>query len=259
MLESQPSSAISTPKPDMAHQTGWVATVKSIPCVRAAATTEPAIATPIAAPTCRLVDATAAATPDCAGGMPDTAVCVIGGFTNPTPEPNTAYTTNSIGSGVVSDSRVNARQLIPSKIPAIISEGRVPRAASNRPENGELTAIPSAIGIVHKPVRRAENFSSCCMQFQADRPAFLPLVTAAPKYRHRKVDRSRMRANVAALLQAHQPALKPDEAARVAEVTVQIFKGMNGAFAQQNEKEGTAIAVEFKMVLTVYLSKRLRA
>src|SRR3954451_471776 len=33
------------------------------------------------APTCRLVEATAAATPACAGGMPETAVFVIGGFT----------------------------------------------------------------------------------------------------------------------------------------------------------------------------------
>src|SRR5207247_940918 len=55
-----------------------------------AASTEPITATPRAAPTWRLVDATAAATPACSRGMPDTAVLVIGAFTRPKPAANTA-------------------------------------------------------------------------------------------------------------------------------------------------------------------------
>ncbi len=52
-----------------------------------ATATAPMIATPSERPTCRLVEATAAATPACAGGIPDTAVFVIGGFTAPKPRP----------------------------------------------------------------------------------------------------------------------------------------------------------------------------
>ena len=49
--------------------------------------TAPTTATPSVIPTCRLVEATAAATPAWAGGIPETAVFVIGGFTSPEPSP----------------------------------------------------------------------------------------------------------------------------------------------------------------------------
>jgi hypothetical protein len=41
------------------------------------------------APTWRLVEATEAATPACARGMPDMAVLEMGGLTNPKPTPKT--------------------------------------------------------------------------------------------------------------------------------------------------------------------------
>ena len=47
------------------------------------------MATPSALPTWRLVEATAAATPACSRGMPDTAVLVIGALTKPNPMPQT--------------------------------------------------------------------------------------------------------------------------------------------------------------------------
>ena len=52
-----------------------------------AATTVPLTATPRDEPTCRLVEATAAATPAWLRGMPLTAVLVMGGFTRPKPIP----------------------------------------------------------------------------------------------------------------------------------------------------------------------------
>jgi hypothetical protein len=54
------------------------------------AATAPNTATPSVMPTWRLVVATAAATPACAGGIPDTAVLAIGGLTSAKPKPNTA-------------------------------------------------------------------------------------------------------------------------------------------------------------------------
>ena len=50
-------------------------------------TTAPTTATPKVTPTCRLVEATAPATPACEGGMPEIAVLVIGGLTAPEPIP----------------------------------------------------------------------------------------------------------------------------------------------------------------------------
>ena len=78
------------PQPVMIHQIGCVASVKLDPLVRLAVTTVPAIATPIAAPTCLLVEAIAAATPACARGIPATALLEIAGFTIPSPSPNEA-------------------------------------------------------------------------------------------------------------------------------------------------------------------------
>ena len=48
----------------------------------------PSTATPSVAPTWRLVEATAAATPACDGGIPVIAVFVIGGLIIPVPMPN---------------------------------------------------------------------------------------------------------------------------------------------------------------------------
>ena len=66
----------------MIHQPGWVATAKPWPSAPEPPppATAPSTATPSVWPTCRLVEATAAATPAWDGGMPDTAVLVIGGL-----------------------------------------------------------------------------------------------------------------------------------------------------------------------------------
>lgn len=53
-----------------------------------AASTAPTTATPSVWPSWRLVEATAAATPAWARGMPETAVLVMGALTKPKPTPN---------------------------------------------------------------------------------------------------------------------------------------------------------------------------
>ena len=90
-LVSIPVSRTATPHPATIHQPTWLASAKPSrngPC-SADSTAEPATATPSTEPTCLLVDATAAATPACALGMPDTAVFVIGALTRPNPMPKT--------------------------------------------------------------------------------------------------------------------------------------------------------------------------
>jgi len=75
------------PQAVMIHQMGCVARTKSVPWAWLATTTVPEIATPKAEPTWRLVEATAAATPDCESGMPATALLEIAGLTMPRPIP----------------------------------------------------------------------------------------------------------------------------------------------------------------------------
>ena len=76
-----PRTSTANPQPDMIHHPTWLAAAKLTSPERAAATAEPMTATPSDWPSCRLVDATAAATPDWDGGIPETAVKVIGEFT----------------------------------------------------------------------------------------------------------------------------------------------------------------------------------
>ena len=75
----------------MIHHPECVAAAKLGPIAPEIAPPEiaPSTATPSVIPTCRLVEAMAAATPACAAGIPDTAVFVIGGLTSPEPSPNT--------------------------------------------------------------------------------------------------------------------------------------------------------------------------
>jgi hypothetical protein len=76
----------------MSQNTGWVEAANVALCAirMPLPATVPAMATPRDAPTCRLVEATAAATPACERGIPETAVFVIGAFTMPSPTPKMA-------------------------------------------------------------------------------------------------------------------------------------------------------------------------
>jgi hypothetical protein len=78
------SVAIARPSAARIHQSGWVV------CAVTSPATAPSTATPSAIPACRLVVATAAATPACAGGILETAVCAMGGLVSANPSPNTA-------------------------------------------------------------------------------------------------------------------------------------------------------------------------
>jgi threonine dehydratase len=86
-----PRTRMIAPQAATIHQPGSLAgtnPVRRAPC-RLSLSTEPMTATPSELPTCRLVEATPAATPACCLGIPDTAALVIGAFTRPNPTPNT--------------------------------------------------------------------------------------------------------------------------------------------------------------------------
>src|SRR5206468_4365397 len=108
---SSPMSRTAVPHPVMIHQPAWLAWVnptRSGPC-SAEVTTDPTTATPRVTPIWRLVEATAAATPACARGMPATAVVVIGAFTMPNPMPRITYAAMRKPVGVVGVRPVSRR------------------------------------------------------------------------------------------------------------------------------------------------------
>src|SRR5207302_11325635 len=96
--------------------------------------TAPTIATPSVAPTCRLVEATAAATPACEGGIPETAVLVIGGLTSPKPNPNTEYAPRMYAGEVSADIRVSITAATGSAAPATTNGPREPWRPTIRPD-----------------------------------------------------------------------------------------------------------------------------
>src|SRR5580700_401372 len=88
--DARPSTSTAAPQAVITHQMACVAVVKSVPRAWLMATIVPETATPMAAPTWRLVEAMAAATPAWDNGIPATALLEIAGFTMPRPTPNSA-------------------------------------------------------------------------------------------------------------------------------------------------------------------------
>jgi len=89
------------------------------------------------------------------------------------------------------------------------------------------------------------------------RPAYLPLMTA-PRVKTRDMGtRNRLREHLAGLFCDRQPNLTHEEAFRIANMTMQVLKGMSPLLDGVNAKEKEAIVCEFKILLVGYLSARL--
>src|SRR6185295_19047828 len=134
VVPTTPSATTTNPHPITTTHAGRAAAAKSPNDVaNCEITRDPSTATPSAEPTCLLVEATPAATPACATGIPDTAAFVIGALISPKPTPNTTYATKSSTSGVLA-SRGRSRQP-PAAIPTppITRGSRAPRRATIRP------------------------------------------------------------------------------------------------------------------------------
>jgi AcrR family transcriptional regulator len=92
-----------------------------------------------------------------------------------------------------------------------------------------------------------------------NRPAYIPLMNAPKNYKRDPAARIRLREHFAALFREKQPELTPEAAFRVANVAVQVVKGMNPLYADAKPAERVEVVREFKLLLTSYLSARLQA
>ena len=95
--------------------------------------------------------------------------------------------------------------------------------------------------------------------FLRDRPAFVPLLVAAPGYRHPPAERDQLRGHVSTLLSAHQPAMTPADASRVASVVVEVLKSFSTLFTSTPEGEQARVLNEFRLLLRSYLTARLQS
>jgi len=103
----------------------------------------------------------------------------------------------------------------------------------------------------------ADRILDVMVEFMETRPAYIPLINAR-SYKRDPGARHRLRSLFAALFREKRPGLTVDEAVRVASVAVQVVKGMSPLYADASAAERKELVREFKMVLTTYLSARLR-
>ena len=91
------------------------------------------------------------------------------------------------------------------------------------------------------------------------RPAYIPLLNASGSYKRDPAARNRLRERLASMFREKSPALTREDAFRVANTTVQVLKGMHPLYAEAKGAEKEEIVGEFKLLLTSYLSTRLKA
>jgi AcrR family transcriptional regulator len=97
------------------------------------------------------------------------------------------------------------------------------------------------------------------IDFMENRPAYIPLLSAPRSYKRDPAPGIRLREHFAALFREKQPELTKEAAFRIANVALQVVKGMNPLYAEAKAAEREEIVREFKLLLTSYLSSRLRA
>jgi AcrR family transcriptional regulator len=95
------------------------------------------------------------------------------------------------------------------------------------------------------------------IDFMENRPAYIPLLSAPKSYKRDPAARNRLREHFATLFRERRPEMTQDAAFRVANVTVQVVKGMSPLYADAKAAEREEIVQEFKLLLTSYLSSRL--
>jgi AcrR family transcriptional regulator len=97
------------------------------------------------------------------------------------------------------------------------------------------------------------------LDFIERRPAYIPVLTVSRNFRREPAVRNRLREHFAVMFRTKRPEMTREAAFRVANVTVQLLKGMNALYADTKGTEREEIVREFKLVMLNYLNARLKA
>jgi len=90
-------------------------------------------------------------------------------------------------------------------------------------------------------------------EFAAERPAYLPLIAAPIKFARDAAVRQDLRVQFSKAFIAKNPALSRERALLIANVVVQIMKGLIALYATMPMRDRVMVIAEFKRVLTDYL------
>ncbi len=104
-----------------------------------------------------------------------------------------------------------------------------------------------------------ERIFAVLVEFLERRPAYIPLLSAPRMHKRDTAARNRLREHFADLFRKKRPELTAGAALRLANVTLQVVKGMNQLYAEAAAGPGEReeILREFKLLLTGYLRSRL--
>jgi AcrR family transcriptional regulator len=108
-------------------------------------------------------------------------------------------------------------------------------------------------------VQIADRIFDVMVRFMEEHPAYFPLLSAPLSYRRDPAARNRLRERFAQLFRRKSPSLSPEQAFRVANVTLQVVKSMSPLYAEAKPKERQELIREFKLVVATYLNARLSA
>ena len=104
----------------------------------------------------------------------------------------------------------------------------------------------------------AGQIVSLMADFIRARPAFIPLLSGSLEYRRDAAARHRLREYYATLFRKKRPSLDRAEAFLIANVTVQIVKGMHSLLTNAAPEQQDVVFAEFQTALGAYLVSRLQ-
>ena len=99
----------------------------------------------------------------------------------------------------------------------------------------------------------AGSFIDCIADFMRERPAWLNLHAAPIGFRRDPAARKALRSTIAHAFRRKNPSLSSERALLVANVAVQIVKGMKNLYVESEGKTQALVAAEFRKVLASYL------
>ena len=99
-----------------------------------------------------------------------------------------------------------------------------------------------------------ERIFDLMVLFMEEHPAYIPLLSAPLAYRRDPQARDRLREHFAQLFRQRQPQLAHDQALRMANVTLQLVKGLNQLYGDARPKERKLLVLEFKLAVAAYLN-----
>ena len=104
----------------------------------------------------------------------------------------------------------------------------------------------------------AKRLVGMMAEFTEQHPAYLPLIAAPIKFAREAAVRQNLRAQFSRAFIAKNPALSRERALLIANVVVQIMKGLVALYASTPARERELVTAEFQRLLADYLGDVLQ-